>query len=90
MVVLFLLQEDEEGKEGKEKQGPEEHLASVSQMRMIGPAFLVVGFLMVGLGITLFVLARKVRKCTCVVCCPFICVLISSLFCCVHVFLREI
>ncbi|XP_063888946.1 uncharacterized protein LOC135115854 isoform X2 [Scylla paramamosain] len=52
---------DEEGSEGKEK-GPEEHLASVSQMRMIGPAFLVVGFLMVGLGITLFVLARKISR----------------------------
>ncbi|KAG0717855.1 hypothetical protein GWK47_007923 [Chionoecetes opilio] len=52
-----------DGTEGSDKgSGPEEHLASVSQMRMIGPAFLVVGFLMVGLGITLFALARKISR----------------------------
>ncbi|XP_050695954.1 uncharacterized protein LOC126985288 isoform X2 [Eriocheir sinensis] len=53
----------EEGPEGKEKAAePEDHLASVAQMRMIGPAFLIVGFLMVGLGITLFILARKISR----------------------------
>ncbi|XP_042230190.1 uncharacterized protein LOC121871780 isoform X2 [Homarus americanus] len=55
---------DSGGGEGKEKaeamKGQSDEVSSVSQMRMIGPAFLVLGFLMLFLGITLFALAKKI------------------------------
>ncbi|KAK3880650.1 hypothetical protein Pcinc_014873 [Petrolisthes cinctipes] len=42
--------------------GSTEAMSSVSQMRMIGPSFLVLGLLMLGLGISLFVLAKKISR----------------------------
>ncbi|KAK8725681.1 hypothetical protein OTU49_010688, partial [Cherax quadricarinatus] len=47
----------EEQQDGKA--GPHHEVSRVAQMRVIGPAFLAAGFLMLCLGVTLFALARK-------------------------------